>query len=172
MTLVTGSTGLIGYNIVQALIQHGRRVRCLVRSIAKGKSMLPDKCELVPGDITDPPSTLRAMQGCSVVYHAAGLPEQWLADPVLFHQVNVVGNQDVIDAALEQIVTCFIYTTTTDVFEGIAGQVFDKSHLNYNQHAPITSGQSKSPANRLRQPSNRLARRFPTPGCSQRARSI
>jgi NAD(P)-dependent dehydrogenase (short-subunit alcohol dehydrogenase family) len=32
-TLVTGATGLIGYNVVRALLQRGRRVKALVRSI-------------------------------------------------------------------------------------------------------------------------------------------
>ena len=128
-TLVTGSTGLVGYQIVQALLQRGRHVKALVRSIDKGKTLLPEACELVQGDITDPAAVRRAMQGCSVVYHAAGLPEQWLPDPARFQQVNVGGTQNAIDAALEHGVQRFIYTSTIDVFAGQAGQEFDESQL-------------------------------------------
>src|SRR5512135_1179425 len=98
--LVTGATGLVGYQIVQALLQRGRRVKALVRSIDKGRALLPEACELVQGDITDQAAVQRAMQGCSVVYHAAGLPEQWLSDPVVFHRVNVGGTQNALEAAL------------------------------------------------------------------------
>ncbi len=128
-TLVTGGTGLIGYHVVQALVQRGRHVRALVRSIEKGKALLPQACELVPGDITDPAAVQCAMQGCSVVYHVAGLPEQWLPDPALFHHVNVGGTQNAIDAALACGVRRFIYTSTFDVFAGQAGQEFDESQL-------------------------------------------
>jgi len=127
--LVTGSTGLVGYQIVQALLQRGRRVKALVRSIDKGRALLPEACELVQGDITDQAAVQRAMQGCSVVYHAAGLPEQWLSDPVVFHRVNVGGTQNALEAALAHGVQRFIYTSTIDVFAGQAGHKFDESRL-------------------------------------------
>lgn len=128
-TLVTGSTGLVGNHIVQALLKRGRRVRALVRSIDKGRARLPEDCELVQGDITDLAAVRRAMQGCSSVYHAAGLPEQWLPDPGAFQRVNVGGTQNAIEAALGQGVRRFIYTSTIDVFAGQAGLDFDESQL-------------------------------------------
>jgi len=118
-TLVTGSTGLVGYHVVHALLQRGRRVKALVRSIDKGKALLPEACDLVQGDITDQATVRRAMQGCSVVYHAAGLPEQWLPDPARFHQVNVVGTQNALDVALLNDVKRFIDTSTVDIFVGL-----------------------------------------------------
>jgi dihydroflavonol-4-reductase len=128
-TLVTGATGLVGYNVVHALMQRGRHVKALVRSIDKGKVLLPEACELVQGDITDPAAVRSAMEGCSVVYHAAGLPEQWLPDPARFQQVNVGGTENAINAALACGVRRFIYTSTFDVFAGRAGQEFDESQL-------------------------------------------
>jgi dihydroflavonol-4-reductase len=128
-TLVTGATGLVGYHIVQALLQRGRRVKALVRSINKGKALLPEVCELVQGDITDQVAVRRATEGCSVVYHAAGIPEQWLPDPTRFHQVNVGGTQNAMDAAIVHGIHRFIYTSTIDVFAGQAGHEFDESQL-------------------------------------------
>ncbi len=128
-TLVTGSTGLVGYHIVHALLQRGRRVKVLVRSLDKARALLPGACEFVQGDITDKGAVERAVQGCSVVYHAAGLPEQWLPDPTLFHRVNVEGTRNALDAALAHGVQRFIYTSTIDVFAGQAGQPFDESRL-------------------------------------------
>ncbi len=146
-TLVTGSTGLVGFHIVQALLQRGRCVKALVRSIDKGKALLPDACELVQGDITDRVAVRRAMQGCSVVYHAAGLPEQWLPDPTQFHRVNVDGTQNMLEAALEQGVQRFIYTSTIDVFAGQAGHEFDESRLD-PQPRGTTYERSKQAADR------------------------
>lgn len=101
-TFDTGATGLIGSNILQALLQRGRKVKVLVRSIERGKALLPESCELVQGDITDPAAVRRAMEGCSVVYHTAGYHEQWLPDPAEFQRVNVGGTQNMLEAALAE----------------------------------------------------------------------
>lgn len=74
--LLTGGTGLVGSSIAQALVNAGRPVRALVRSRARGQVALPAAVELVEGDVTDAASLRRAVDGCAVVYHAAGLPEQ------------------------------------------------------------------------------------------------
>jgi dihydroflavonol-4-reductase len=147
-TLVTGATGLVGYNIVAALMRRGRAIRALVRSVERAGRILPEQCELVEGDITDKSSFKRAMQGCSVVYHAAGIPEQWLPNPGTFQEVNVGGTQNAIEAALEEGVRRFIYTSTADVFFAPLGQEFDESTLD-----PLPLGtcyeRSKQDADRL-----------------------
>ncbi len=128
-TLVTGATGLIGYHVTCALLRRGRHVKALVRSVERGKALLPEECELAPGDITDPAAVRRAMDGCSVVYHTAGLHEQWLGNPAQFEQVNVGGTRNAVDAALAVGVRRFVYTSTVDVFAGQAGYEFDESRL-------------------------------------------
>ncbi|TDI97690.1 MAG: NAD-dependent epimerase/dehydratase family protein [Caldithrix sp.] len=128
-TFVTGATGLVGYNIVAALLKRSLKVKALVRSIGKGKRLLPEECELVQGDITDKDSLVKAMQGCSIVYHVAGFPEQWMKDPDIFQRVNVGGTQNMIDVALEQKIKRFIYTSTIDVFAAGTGQEYDESTL-------------------------------------------
>lgn len=128
-TLVTGGTGLIGFNVVQALLRRGRRVRVLVRSIDKGLALLPKECELAQGDVTDAASVRRAMGGCSVVYHVAGVPEQWLPDPARFQQVNVGGTRNALEAALALGVERFIYTSTIDILAGETGKECDESRL-------------------------------------------
>lgn len=126
-TLVTGGTGLIGYNIIFALLKRKRKVRALVRSIEKGKKILPSEVELVKGDITDKNSIAKAMNGCRVVYHAAGFPEQWLKDISIFEKVNAEGTANMVEVAMEQKIEKFIYTSTIDVFKGEKGKKFDES---------------------------------------------
>jgi dihydroflavonol-4-reductase len=127
--LLTGGTGIVGNAIAQELASRGRRVRALVRSLERGRALLPAACELVPGDVTDRDSVARAMQGCRVVYHAAGLPEQWQRDPEVFARVNVGGTANVVEAALAQRVDKLVYTSTIDVFESTPGREFDESTL-------------------------------------------
>ena len=126
-TLVTGGTGLLGYNVVTALLARQRSVRVMVRSVDRARAVMPAECELVQGDVTDSASIRRAMEGCSVVYHAAGLPEQWLPDPGLFERVNVKGTRHMVDAALELGVERFLYTSTIDVFDAASGAEYDES---------------------------------------------
>jgi dihydroflavonol-4-reductase len=126
---LTGGTGIVGNAIARALVERGRRVRALVRSLERGRALLPRMCELVQGDVTDRDSVRHAIDGCSVVYHAAGLPEQWLRDPSTFERINVGGTRNVVEAALERGVDKLVYTSTIDVFVSTPGREFDESAI-------------------------------------------
>lgn len=126
-TLVTGATGLAGYSIAMSLLQRGRKVRALVRSQEKAKKVLPPGIEIMKGDILDLSSLTPALEGCDVVYHAAGWPEQWLKDPSIFNRVNLYGTLNMIEAAGKADVKKFIYTSTIDAFLGENGKTFDES---------------------------------------------
>ncbi len=129
LTLVTGATGLVGHNIAAELLRRGRAVRCLVRDVERARATVPDGVELAAGDVTDGESVARALAGCAVVYHAAGLPEQWLRDPATFDRVNRGGTETVGEAALAAGVERFVHTSTIDVFRGAAGERFDETML-------------------------------------------
>jgi dihydroflavonol-4-reductase len=129
LTLVTGATGLVGHNIAAELLRRGRAVRCLVRDVERARAAVPDGVELMAGDVTDADSVRRAIAGCAVVYHAAGLPEQWLPDPATFDRVNRGGTESVGEAALAAGVERFVYTSTIDVFGGADGERFDETML-------------------------------------------
>jgi len=128
-TFLTGGTGIVGNAIAAELVRRGRRVRALVRSLERGRALLPAQCELVQGDVTDAASVKAALDGCDVVYHAAGLPEQWLPDPGTFARVNVGGTRIVADAARAVGVARFVYTSTIDVFACIPGVPFDEGTI-------------------------------------------
>jgi dihydroflavonol-4-reductase len=147
-TLVTGATGLVGNAIVRELLARGRDVRALVRSRERASTVIPAGCDLVEGDVTDPRSLHAATRGCEVVYHAAGLPEQWLADAATFERVNVGGTRNALEAARAAGVRRFIYTSTIDVFMIRPGQEFDESTL--DRHPKHTTYErSKQKADRL-----------------------
>lgn len=128
-TLVTGATGTVGHAIARLLRAEGRAVRALVRDPERARSLVPAEVELAPGDVTDPVAVRRAVAGCDVVYHAAGLPEQWLPDAKTFERVNVEGTRHVLEAALAERVRSFVYTSTIDVFVMPHGESFDESRL-------------------------------------------
>ncbi|HEU5058409.1 MAG TPA: NAD-dependent epimerase/dehydratase family protein [Kofleriaceae bacterium] len=129
LTLVTGATGLVGHHIAAELLRRGRAVRCLVRDLERARAVVPDGAELARGDVTDQDSVRAAMAGCAVVYHAAGLPEQWLRDVSTFDRVNRGGTEVVGEAALAAGVDRFVFTSTIDVFRGGPGERYDESML-------------------------------------------
>lgn len=127
--LVTGGTGMVGYCIVQSLLERGYRVRALVRSPDKGKAVLPAACELVQGDVTAPATLATAAAGCEWVFHAAGFPEQWMRDPATFDRVNAEGTANMVAAARAAGAKRFVLTSTIDVFRWRAGETYDESEL-------------------------------------------
>jgi dihydroflavonol-4-reductase len=146
--LLTGGTGIVGSSIARALITRGRRVRALVRSPERGRASLPEGCELALGDVTDAASVSRALEGCDVVYHAAGLPEQWLPDSATFDHVNVGGTRNLVNAALAHGVRRFVYTSTIDVFVMPHDREFDERVLDPEAKATAYE-RSKQEADRL-----------------------
>jgi nucleoside-diphosphate-sugar epimerase len=129
VTLVTGATGNVGNAIVRALVAEDRPVRALVRDPERARTVLPAACELVRGDVTDLASVTAALRDAPTVYHAAGLPEQWLPDAATFTRVNVGGTRTMVEAARDASVERFVYTSTIDVFAWRPGTPFDESVL-------------------------------------------
>jgi dihydroflavonol-4-reductase len=127
--LVTGGTGMVGYCIVQSLLARGCRVRALVRSMDKGKAVLPAACELVQGDVTVPRTLGPAAEGCEWVFHAAGFPEQWMRDPATFDRINADGTANMVAAARAAGVKRFVLTSTIDVFRWRKGETYDETEL-------------------------------------------
>ena len=56
------------------------------------------------------------MEQCELLFHAAGMPEQWASDERIFDRINRYGTANVLDAALRGGVRRVIYTSTMDVF--------------------------------------------------------
>lgn len=68
--LVLGATGTLGGEAVRALLEHGARVRALVRS-PESAAKLPAAVECVPGNLEDPRSLAAAFRGVHAVFFVA-----------------------------------------------------------------------------------------------------
>jgi dihydroflavonol-4-reductase len=130
--LVTGGTGMVGNCIAQSLLARGHGVRALVRSLDKGKRLLPTGCELVQGDVTAPETLGAAVAGCDWVFHAAGFPEQWMKDDGTFDRINRGGTANMVAAARAANVKRFMFTSTIDVFTWRSGETYDESEIDPN----------------------------------------
>jgi uncharacterized protein YbjT (DUF2867 family) len=105
MILVTGGTGFVGRKIVHELRAEEREVRCLVRRPDKAGTLKSWGCELAEGDVTDPASLRRAVDGCETVVQLvaiiAGKPKQ-------FERVMEQGTRDLVDVAEDAGVSRFV----------------------------------------------------------------
>jgi UDP-N-acetylglucosamine 4,6-dehydratase/5-epimerase len=117
--LVTGGCGSIGSEIVRQLVGHGpKRVRVLDND-ESGHWRLSQEIDSpilrnLVGDIRDRPRVDRAMEGVDYVFHAAALKHVPLCEYNPFEAVNtnVVGTQNVVDAAIYKGVQKFIGIST------------------------------------------------------------
>ncbi|MBX5468489.1 MAG: NAD(P)H-binding protein [Thermoleophilaceae bacterium] len=127
--LVTGATGKVGNALAALLVERGHEVRALVRDPARAAPLLPPGVEAVGGDVTEPASLRPAVEGCEVVFNAMGLPEQWLADESLFHEVNARGSESLARAARAAGVRRLVQTSTIDVFHCEPGGRLDETRV-------------------------------------------
>ncbi len=111
MVLVTGAQGFLGSAIVELLVKQSVPVRALVRSAHASNGMV----DYQVADIADRAAMVKAMEGVSVVIHAAGLAHK-RAPAEQFHQVNAVGTANVMEAAVRAKVKRFVLVSSVSVY--------------------------------------------------------
>jgi len=77
LNVVTGATGLLGSHLAEQLVACGERVRALVRPSSDTTFLRQLGVELAVGDLTEPNSLRRAIEGADVVYHCAARVGDW-----------------------------------------------------------------------------------------------
>jgi dihydroflavonol-4-reductase len=110
--LVTGGTGFIGRAIVERLLEEDEQVKALARTEASAGELAGLGAEPVRGDVLDLQSLASAMQGCELVYHAAGANAFCVRDPSPMFEVNVQGSENVVRAAALAELTRVVYTSS------------------------------------------------------------
>jgi nucleoside-diphosphate-sugar epimerase len=131
--LVTGGTGFTGGHLCERLAKEGDTVRALVRDRDRCGELSRWGVEVVTGDLRDPASLTRAMQGIDTVYHIAALyrPENvWRRE---MWETNVQGTQNILDAAVKGGVQRFVHCSTV----GVHGDI---THPPANEEAPYAPG--------------------------------
>jgi nucleoside-diphosphate-sugar epimerase len=72
---IVGATGPTGIHLAAELRKTTATVRVVARGMDKLAKLFPDAVfEKLPADVLDPDATLRAIEGCELVYDCIGLP--------------------------------------------------------------------------------------------------
>jgi nucleoside-diphosphate-sugar epimerase len=117
--LVTGANGFTGSNLCRKLVEQGNHVKALVRPQSKLHTLDGIDVEFVQGDLSDGSLPREAFHGVDVVYHIAaafrkeGVPRKY------FYEVNTLGTQRVLEAALKADVQRFVHCSTIGVLGNI-----------------------------------------------------
>jgi dihydroflavonol-4-reductase len=113
MNLVTGSTGFVGFRLCRALIEAGQPLRAFHRSSSSLEALehLGNRSfEHTVGDITQPETLKKAMQGVETVFHVAAAVSD--IDPTALHSITVLGTRNVLAAAMEAGVKRVVHTSS------------------------------------------------------------
>lgn len=112
--LVTGATGFVGRRLAAALVARGGRVRALTRRPSGLEELERSGVEIVRGDLDDPASLVRAAEGASVVFHAAGRVSDW-GPREAFLRTNAEGTRNVVGACRQAGVARLVHLSSLTV---------------------------------------------------------
>ena len=126
---VTGATGFVGGHLAAKLTARGDEVVALVRSPDKARDLARLGAEIVGGDLNSVGTMTEAMKGCDVVFHIAagykvGVYEDGCAE---MHEANVVGTENVLQAAVDADVKRIVYVSTIGYYGNTRGSIVDES---------------------------------------------
>jgi len=112
--LVTGGSGFVGGHVVHELRGRELPVRCLVRDPRKASKLAAWGCELAQGDLTDPASLRRAVEGVETVVHLVASRQGREQE---FRRIMVDGTRDLLAAAKDGGVGRFVHMSALGTSE-------------------------------------------------------
>jgi UDP-glucose 4-epimerase len=113
--LVTGSSGFIGSHVADVLDENGYQVILFDAKPSKYKTKTQEEfC----GDILNSKDISTAMNGCDAVYHFAAQADLGTSahSPTETITANIIGTQNVLEAAREHKLNRFIFASTIYVY--------------------------------------------------------
>ncbi|MBP2623769.1 SDR family oxidoreductase [Streptococcus oricebi] len=128
---VTGATGLLGNNLVRALLKENIEVTALVRSKEKAQQQFGDlPIRWVVGDLLKPKSYQKELLGCDSLFHTAAFfrdnykgGKHWQE----LYETNVLGSRRLLEAAYDAGIRQVVHTSSSVVLEGHRGQIIDET---------------------------------------------
>lgn len=115
---LTGATGFAGRALVPRLA--ARRPRASLRFLVLPgdplrrdfEKLLPERAQVVEGDVTSPHDVDRFLEGATHVIHLAGLISYWRRDREWLEAVNVTGVRNVVQACVHQRVQRLVHISS------------------------------------------------------------
>ncbi len=131
---LTGATGFVGSHVAHTYAAAGAHLRLLTRSTSNNSifSELPADTEHVVGDLRDPQSFAKSLQGCDALVHVAADYRLWVPDPAAMYKANVDGTRDLLRLAREARIPKIVYTSS------VATMGFQSDATIVNEDTPVS----------------------------------
>lgn len=151
--LVTGGAGFIGSHLCDKYTKEGHNVFCLDNFLSGNlinvRHLLDFRnFKLVKGDIRDRDLLEKIMVDTDIVFHLAAQihVDRSYVEPQMTYEINVMGTQNILEAARFHDVSKVIHASTSEVYGSALYAPIDEKHpLN----APHPYGASKIAADRM-----------------------
>src|SRR5207237_5251612 len=101
-----------GWHGARLLAVNGTRVRLLVRPTSQLRMHEGLNADRVVGDLRDPSSLAKALDGVNQVFHVAADYRLWAKNPDEIYESNVAGTRNLIEACRYAGVERFVYTSS------------------------------------------------------------
>lgn len=115
MIVVTGASGLVGANLVRALLDAHQRVRVVVHHASAAFQGL--KVEQVRADLHDQETLNNAFRHADLVFHLAGLITVSESNWSQAEHINTLGTRHVVDACLKNKVNRLIHFSSIEALQ-------------------------------------------------------
>lgn len=131
---ITGSTGLIGRELLPYLLANGFQVNALYRSEEKRKDLLHLPVNWIKGTIGDTACLEKGMLDCEAVIHAAAFAGIY-APAHQIMEVNYHGTRHVLEVARQLDIKKIIYISSAGVFGPSGNGITDETTVNGSFYA-------------------------------------
>ncbi len=139
--LITGVAGFIGSHLAERLLERGDQVTGFdnfntyyspsIKRANIAQAMAHENFSLFEGDLRNEEQVMQVFQQSSpdVVVHLAARAgvRPSLQDPNLYHQVNVIGSQHILDACREFKPSHLVFASSSSVYGGITETPFTET---------------------------------------------
>ncbi len=143
--MVTGANGYVASWLVKRLLDEGLTVHAVVRNpdkkekiehLIKEAEASKGEIKFFKGDLMQPGSYKRAMEGCELIYHTASPftidvkdPQKDLIDPAVKGTENVLNSANEVESVKRVVITsscAAIYTDAIDTVNAPGGQLTEE----------------------------------------------
>jgi nucleoside-diphosphate-sugar epimerase len=147
IALVTGANGFVGSHLVDNLLSHGLRVRCLVRKSSNLKWLDKKNVEIFDSGLFDKDGLRKAFKDVNYIYHVAGVVKSKTKEG--YFKGNVETTKNLLEAALENASTVKRFLVVSS--QTVSGPSLEGKPVNEESECrPITTyGRSKLEEERL-----------------------
>jgi NAD dependent epimerase/dehydratase len=134
--LITGAGGFIGSHLSERCVELGFKVKAFIRYNSRNNwgwletSAYKKEIEVIPGDIRDFDSVVRAMKNVHGVFHLAaliGIPYSYVS-PLAYIRTNIEGTYNILQAGRDLGTEKILITSTSEVYGTAQYVPIDENH--------------------------------------------